>query len=156
MLRKMTSSMIETCMHVMLQYGLLPPQVWIYNPFTNICLASKALPHTSPIPSQLNMQHLAKIKQLKKTLAFQRDVQVFRQIPKRYRPSAMLETPTESQSALTTEFQHESEKLFFDHLSKVITFNTISLELELAQLRHSGRLSDCTCRPHLLKVTPTL
>ena len=90
------------------------------------------------------MQHLAKIKQLKKTLAFQQDIQVFRQIPKRYRPSATLETPFESQSPLTTDFQHEFEKLFFDHLSKVITFNTISLELELARLRHSGRFSDCT------------
>ena len=90
------------------------------------------------------MQHLAKIKQLKKTLAFQQDIQVFRQIPKRYRPSATLETPFESQSPLTTDFQHEFEKLFFDHLSKVITFNTISLELELAWLRHSGRFSDCT------------
>ena len=116
------------------------------------------------MPSQHNMQHLAKIKQLKKTLAFQRDIQVFRQIPKRYRPSARLETPTESQSPLTIEFQHEFEKLFFDHLSKVITFNAISLELELARQRHSGRLSDCTLptrpsqgdnnQPHCSQSTP--
>ena len=90
------------------------------------------------------MQHLARIKQLKKTLAFQNDILVFRQIPRRYRPSAMLETPTETQSPLTREFRLEFERIFFDHLSKVITFNTISLELEQARLRNNCKLSDCT------------
>ena len=91
-----------------------------------------------------NMQNLRRINHLKKTLAFQNDILVFRQIPKRYRPSATLETPTESQSPLAIEFQREFERIFFDHLSKVITFNTISLELEMAKARNSCPPSDCT------------
>lgn len=64
-----------------------------------------------------NMQHPIKVKQLQKTLAFQNNILLYKQIPKRYRSSTMLETPTESQSPLTTEFKHEFERIFFNHLT---------------------------------------
>lgn len=99
--------------------------------------------------------NMSRINQLKKTLAFQNDILVFRQIPKRYRPSATLEIPTESQSPLTTEFLHEFERIFFDHLSKVITFNTISLELEMAKVRNSCPSSNSTLSTTALPLNDT-
>ena len=80
--------------------------------------------------------HLLKQKKLNGTLHFQRNIKYYKSIPKQYLPPSSLEMPTNDNASLVAEFTQAYEDIFFLHLDKVITHNTISLELEESHLRN--------------------
>ena len=59
---------------------------------------------------------------------------MFQIIPRVYRPKMM--TTTQPNSTLTDEFKRKYERLFFDHLDKVITSDNITLELTNAAIQN--------------------
>ena len=99
-------------------------------------------------------QHLTTRNRVAKTLEYQNNIMAFQTIPKCFLPSttpqAVIPNPT-----LSNEFQAEYQQLFFRHLSKVITHNTITLELENARLnelvtRTEKQLSTLTAPPETI------
>ena len=77
-------------------------------------------------------QHLTIRNKSAKILQHQRNILHFKTIPKRYLPA----TPeiVTANSILSNDFQTEYQELFFQHLNKIISHNTITLELENARL----------------------
>ena len=80
--------------------------------------------------------HLIKQNKLSTALHFQRNIQLYKSIPKQYLPPSGLDMPTNDNESLVVEFTRAYEEIFFQHLDKVIIHNTISLELEEAHLRN--------------------
>ena len=79
-------------------------------------------------------QHLTTRNRIKKALEHQNKIRIFQTIPKRHLPPTTLEIiPPDTN--LSKELQEEYQQLFFRQLNRVITHNTISLELENARLR---------------------
>ena len=81
-------------------------------------------------------QYQSHLKKLRTTLNFQHNIRNYKTIPKQYSPSSFLEIPADNQSTLTANFQQEYNKLFFKYLNQVLTYNTISLELEESRLKN--------------------
>ena len=77
--------------------------------------------------------HLSKKEKVNRILQHQQNIRTFQTIPKRYRPTATLETISPNPT-LTKELETEFQQLFFRHLNKIIIHNTITLELENARL----------------------
>ena len=80
--------------------------------------------------------HLLKQNKLSTTVHFQRNMQLYKSIPKQYLPPSGLDVPTNDNESLLVEFTRAYEEIFFQHLDKVIIHNTISLELEESHLRN--------------------
>lgn len=78
-------------------------------------------------------QHLTTRNRIAKALEYQNNIMAFQTIPKCFLPSTTPQTVIPNPT-LSTEFQTEYQQLFFRHLNKVITHNTITLELENARL----------------------
>lgn len=78
-------------------------------------------------------QHLTTRNRIARALQYQNNIISFKTIPKRFLPS----TPeiVIPNTTLTNEFQTEYQQLFFQHLNKVITHNTITIGLENARLQ---------------------
>ena len=85
--------------------------------------------------TRLYQHHLSIRNKSQKTLQYQNNIRIFKIIPKQFLPQKSLQLipPTTS---LTTCFRKSFEDLFFKHLDKVITSNTITLELAESQLRN--------------------
>ena len=79
-------------------------------------------------------QHLATRNRTAKLLQNQNDIKTYKTIPKQYRPPTILMT-VPCDTILKDEFESHFRKLFFQHLDKVIAYNTIALELEKARLQ---------------------
>ena len=79
-------------------------------------------------------KHQAIVDRLTKSLQNQNNIRTFQTIPKCYRPPATLDIIVPNPD-LSEEFSTRYQRLFFQHLTKVITHNTVSLELEQARLR---------------------
>ncbi len=84
--------------------------------------------------TQQYQQHLTTRNKTIKTIRYQNNIKTYRTIPKQYLP---LQTPELiiQDTTLSRQFDQQYESLFFDNLDKVITQNTITLELENARLR---------------------
>ena len=101
--------------------------------------------------------HLIKQNKLSTALHFQRNIQLYKSIPKQYLPPSGLDMPTNDNESLVVEFTRAYEEIFFQHLDKVIIHNTISLELEEAHLRNITSptvLSDSGLPPQLPPSSP--
>ena len=85
-------------------------------------------------------QHLATRNRIAKRLQNQNNIKTYKTIPKQYRPLPILMT-VPCDTTLKDEFELHFRKLFFQHLDKVIAYNTIALELENARLQE---LITCT------------
>ena len=79
-------------------------------------------------------KHLTTRNRIIRALQFQRNIQTFHSIPKRYRPPAIPELIVPNPD-LSQKFEDQYQCLFFQHLVEVITHNTINLELENARLK---------------------
>ena len=79
--------------------------------------------------------HLTIISRLTTTIRLQRNIQKYKTIPKQYMPPSFPSTPADKESTLRKSFQQKYNDIF-DHLTEVITFNTISLELEESRLKN--------------------
>lgn len=75
-------------------------------------------------------RHLSQVTTLTTTLTHQQNIQTYKTIPKRYRPTPL----KASDPSLTQQFIQEYNELFFKHLEKVITNNQIKLELHKSAL----------------------
>ena len=76
--------------------------------------------------------HLTIRNKIAKALQHQRNILHFKTIPKRYLPpTPEIITPN---PVLVNDFQMEYQEFFFRHLTKIISHNTIALELENARL----------------------
>lgn len=71
--------------------------------------------------------HLSIRNKAQKALQYQTNIRTFRTIPKHFLPQKF---------PLTSNFCKSFEDLFFKHLDKVVTSNTITLELAESQLRN--------------------
>ncbi len=85
--------------------------------------------------TQQYQQHLTTRNKTIKTLRHQNNIKAYRTIPKLYLPPKTPELIIQD-TTLSRQFDQQYESLFFDNLDKVITQNTITLELENARLRH--------------------
>lgn len=59
---------------------------------------------------------------------------MFHTIPRKYKPQVVM-TTVRSNSTLTTDFEQKYERLFFEHLDKIITSDNITLELTNATIQ---------------------
>lgn len=67
---------------------------------------------------------------IEKTLKYQQNIIVYNTIPKHYKPRNLPIIISEATSTdLNTKFMNEYETLFSSHLKKVITHNTVNLEI---------------------------
>lgn len=78
--------------------------------------------------------HLAVRNRINKALQHQHNIRNFQTIPKRHLPPSTLELTIPNQD-IKQQFETEYHQLFFRHLNRVITHNTITLELENARLK---------------------
>lgn len=86
-------------------------------------------------------QHLTTRNRITKALNHQNNIRIFKTVPKRLRPPTTLEVFPPN-SDLTKQFEEEFHQLLFCHLNRVITHNTITLELENARLRDIATRTD--------------
>lgn len=84
--------------------------------------------------SQLYQHHLNVRNKANKVLQHQHEIRLNKTIPKQYLPQKSLQLIV-SNTTMTSEYQQKYQHLFFQHLDEVITNNTITLELEAAQMR---------------------
>jgi hypothetical protein len=70
---------------------------------------------------------------LEKHLSFQLKILHSKNIPKKYKPSSYLITSQPQNAILQSHFEKAFEKVFFDHLKKVITANQIAIEIAKAK-----------------------
>ncbi len=79
-------------------------------------------------------RHLAIKDTIIRTLEYHNNIKTYKTIPKQHRPPP---TPrlVINDPKLQQEFAQQYEDIFFQHLDKVITHNTITLELENARLQ---------------------
>lgn len=75
-------------------------------------------------------RHLVKVKELTATLEHQLSIQSYKTIPKEYAPLTL----KTSNPTLTEKFNTQHNRLFFEHLEKVITSNQIKVELHKSTL----------------------
>ena len=81
-------------------------------------------------------RHYLTKQRIARALEHQKNIRLFRTIPKHYLPAKTPELPVDDPS-LSAEFYRNYETLFFQHLDKTIIHNTITLELEDARLRQA-------------------
>lgn len=84
--------------------------------------------------TQQYQRHLSIKYQTCKVLQYQQNIRTHKTIPKQYLPPNSLQL-TLPNTTLTADYQQKSQDLFFQHLDDVITHNTITLELQEAQMR---------------------
>lgn len=84
--------------------------------------------------SQLYQHHLSMKSKTDKVLQHQHEIRLNKTIPKQYLPQKSLQLVL-SNTTITSNYQQKYQELFFQHLDEVITNNTITLELEEAQMR---------------------
>ena len=96
-----------------------------------------------------HQQHLATRNRIAKILQNQNNIKAYKMIPKQYCPPTTLMT-VPFNTTLKDEFESQFQKLFFQHLDKVITHNTIALELENARIQE---LITCTEKQISSKIT---
>lgn len=84
--------------------------------------------------SALYQQHRATRDKARKVLQLQNNIRAYKTISKQYLPQSnlLLVHPAPS---LSGEFRAKYNELFFEHLSHVISNNTITLEMEEARMR---------------------
>ena len=78
-------------------------------------------------------RHQSTRNRLNQALNHQRNMRLFKTIPKQYLPSSLPCTPIDHPN-LTSTFLQKYHDIFFQHLDTVITHNTINFELEEARL----------------------
>ena len=61
-------------------------------------------------------------------IQYHHNIKTYRTIPRRFKPSN-IPTTAKPNSMLTDDFNGKFERLFFDHLDRVIEADTITLEL---------------------------
>ena len=81
-------------------------------------------------------RHYLTKQRIARALEHQKNIRLFRTIPKHFLPAKTPELPVDDPS-LSAEFYRNYETLFFQHLDKTIIHNTITLELEDARLRQA-------------------
>ena len=84
--------------------------------------------------STLYQSHLIKEQKIKYALEFQHNIRNYKSIPKQYLPPSFPTTPAGSPT-LKEDFLQAYNRLFFEYLDQIITYNTISLELEISQMK---------------------
>lgn len=78
-------------------------------------------------------RHLSTRNRLNQALNHQRNIRLFKTIPKQYLPSSLPCTHIDHPN-LTSAFLQKYHNIFFQHLDNIITHNTINFELEEARL----------------------
>ena len=73
----------------------------------------------------------ANIKSLETTIKYQQSLQTQHTIPKQLQPMTHLKT---EENSLLISFKQDFEKIFFKHLSQVVTANQVILEIKRARL----------------------
>ena len=63
------------------------------------------------------------------------DMKMFHTIPRKFKPQKVM-TTIQPNSTLTTDFEQKYERLFFEHLDKIITSDNITLELTNAAIQN--------------------
>jgi hypothetical protein len=76
--------------------------------------------------------HLAQVKKLEHAIEQQQKMSIHKTIPKAYRPQVL--TPINRNKSIVEDFDKNFEKLFFQHLERVQTSNSITLEVEKAHI----------------------
>ena len=88
---------------------------------------------------------IKKIKETKRTLQYQRLIQSQKTIPRDYEPK-----PLQTSNRLLMEnFKHNYNRLFFQHLERVIESNTISQELHTASSKSISHTEQYLAAPQL-------
>ena len=85
--------------------------------------------------SQQYNHHLTIRNETQRILRFQHNIRTSRTIPKQYLPPKSLQL-TLPNTILTSDYQQKYLNLFLQHLNDVITSNTITMELQDAQIKH--------------------
>ena len=103
----------------------------------HICLQNKIMATESPervlrLMSEEYQSHLTQIKKLENAIEQQQKMMMHKTIPKAYRPQVL--TTVNRNRSIVEDFNKNFEKLFFQHLERVQTSNTISLEIEKGHL----------------------
>ena len=98
--------------------------------------------------------HIKKKKELEIALDKNNALQINKSIPKQYRPRRKM-TTVQPNTTLATNFDKKYEQLFFEHLDKVITNDSISLELTKATILNilaqtETYLASLHVAPHLI------
>lgn len=77
-----------------------------------------------------------RIRILESTLKYQKNIKRFKTIPKKYTPTFTLKLAENNDTALQLQqaFDSEYKTLFYQHLDKVISENTIALEIKKAKI----------------------
>ena len=82
--------------------------------------------------SEEYQSHLTQIKKLENAIEQQRKMMTHKTIPKAYCPQVL--TTINCNKSISEDFSKEFEKLFFQHLERVMTSNSITLEIEKGHL----------------------
>jgi hypothetical protein len=88
--------------------------------------------HVLRLMSEEYQSHLTQVKKLEHTIEQHQKMISHKTIPKVYRPQ-VLNTINHDKS-IADDFNKEYEKIFFHHLERVITSNSITLEIQKAHL----------------------
>ena len=77
-----------------------------------------------------------RIRILESTLKYQKNIKSFKTIPKKYTSTCTLKLAENNDTALQLQqtFDSEYKKLFYKHLDKVMSENTIALEIKKAKI----------------------
>ena len=120
-----------------------------------ICLQNKIMSAGTPehvlrLMSEEYQNHLMQTKKLEHTIEQHQKMMSHKTIPKIYRPQVF--TTINHDKSITDDFNKEYEKIFFQHLERVITSNSITLEIQKAHL--TNVLSQVDDYLGKLKTTP--
>ena len=92
--------------------------------------------------------------ELERTIQYHENMKMYKTIPRKFKPPNV-PTTMKPNIPLTDDFNRKYEKLFFDHLDKVITNDTLTLELTKSRIDNiltqtETYLSSLQISPHTL------
>lgn len=113
-------------------------------------MSSDSPEHVLQLLSEEYQSHLLQIQKVESTIEQQQKMMSHHTIPKMYRPRVL--TTINCNKSITEDFNKGFEKLFFQHLERVLTSNSIILEIEKGHLERV--LSEVDEYLNKLNITP--
>ena len=95
-------------------------------------MSSDSPEHVLRLLSEEYQSHLLQIQKVESTIEQQQKMMSYHTIPKMYRPRVL--TTINCNKSIVEDFNKGFEKLFFQHLERVLTSNSITLEIEKGHL----------------------